>query len=278
MIYIEHRRKSEKKLKEKYPDAHIVDVTSNATTGLIKLSPFYPHGDIPIPFSPGKTAMCVEGIWQGLKVFEKEDINPNMFENDKMKNIKRTVRKFGKPLGHRKGIYGTELLNYIDARIQIYLPAYLWVLENKVQYIINRLREVNTEKDIVLLDYATNCDVLDPRKPLSHAYLVKAYVEGNYPTEESLAKQKERKKTYKFDTELLMKIWNNQTEKEIAEKSRIQINTIKKLSIAIKEHDNINFEKLSKTKGIGKATLEKLIKFMNEYRASSNQPTLFKNN
>lgn len=190
MIYIENKKKTEAKLVEKYPNAKIVDVTSKATTGLVKLSPFYPHGEIPIPFSEGQTAMCVEGIWQGLKVFENEDIDPKMFKNDSMKNIKRTIRKFGKPLGHRKGIKGTELLDYIQARIQIYLPAYLWVLENKVQYIIDRLRDASKAQDIVLLDYETNCDVLNGKKPLSHAFLVKAYVEGNYPTAESLANQK----------------------------------------------------------------------------------------
>ena len=177
-------------MKEKYPNAKIVDVTSKATTGLVKLSPFYPHGEIPIPFSEGQTAMCVEGIWQGLKVFENEDIDPKMFKNDSMKNIKRTIRKFGKPLGHRKGIIGTELLDYIQARIQIYLPAYLWVLENKVQYIVERLKDASKEQDIVLLDYETNGDVLNAMKPLSHAFLVKAYVEGNYPTAESLTNQK----------------------------------------------------------------------------------------
>lgn len=190
MIFIENKKKSEAKLLEKYPGAKIVDVTSKATTGLVKLSPFYPHGEIPIPFSEGRTAMSVEGIWQGLKVFEKEDVDPKMFLNDKMKNIKRTVRKYGKPLGHRKGTEGIELLDYIQARIQIYLPAYLWVLENKVQYIIERIREASKEQDIVLLDYETNDDVLNSRKPLSHAYLVKAYVEGNYPTAEDLANKK----------------------------------------------------------------------------------------
>ncbi len=189
MIYIENKKKSEAKLLEKYPHAKIVDVTSKATTGLVKLSPFYPHGEIPVPFSEGQTAMCVEGIWQGLKVFENEDIDEKMFLNDKMKNIKRTVRRFGKPLGHRKGTKGSVLLDYIQARIQIYLPAYLWVLENKVQYIIERLKEASKEQDIVLLDYETNDDIMNTKKPLSHAYLVKAYVEGNYPTAEGLGNQ-----------------------------------------------------------------------------------------
>lgn len=192
MIYIENKRKSASKLLEKYPNAIIADVTSKANNSLVKLSPFYPHGNIPIPFSDGKTAMCVEGIWQGLKVFEKEAIDIKMFSNDTMKNIKRTVRKFGKPLGHRKGINGDVLLNYIQARIEIYLPAYLWVLENKVNYIIERLKNASKEQDIVLLDYETNDDVLNANKPLSHAFLVKAYIENAYPTAESLINQKSK--------------------------------------------------------------------------------------
>ena len=181
MIAIESKRRKRENILKKYPDAVIADVTSQATDGLVKLSPFYPHGGIPVPFSEGYTAMCVEGIWQGLKVFESADVDVNMFANDTMKNIKRTVRRFGKPLGHRKGVNSTELLGYIEARKQIYLPAYKWVLENKVANIIERLREANKTKTIVLLDYTTNCDIDNPKTPLSHAFLIKAYAEGLYP-------------------------------------------------------------------------------------------------
>lgn len=127
------------------------------------------------------TATCVEAIWQGLKVFEGADVDVQMFQNDTMKNIKRTVRKYGKPLGHRKGVNGKELLGYIEARKQIYIPTYQWMLENKVPTIIERLREASKTKTIILLDYDTNCDVDDPSKPLSHAFLIKAYVDGIYP-------------------------------------------------------------------------------------------------
>lgn len=181
MIVIESKRKKLDTLLKKYPNAIIADVTSHAKDSLLKLSPFFPHGGIPVPFSDNVTAECVEAIWQGLKVFESADVDVNMFQNGTMKNIKRTVRKFGKPLGHRKGVNGTELLGYIEARKLIYIPTYKWVLENKVKNIIERLKEASRTKDIVLLDYNTNCDVDDPKKPLSHAFLVKAYVEGIYP-------------------------------------------------------------------------------------------------
>lgn len=181
MIIIESHRKKPENIQKKYPGAIIADVTSQAKDALVKLSPFYPHGNIPVPFSDEITASCVEAIWQGLKVFETCDVDTSLFTNITMTGLKRSVQKYGKPLGHRKGVNGCELLGYIEARHQIYLPTYKWVLENKVQNIIERLREASKTNTVVLLDYATNCDVDDPSKPLSHAFLVKAYVEGLYP-------------------------------------------------------------------------------------------------
>lgn len=185
MIIIESKRKKPATILKKYPDAILADVTSGAKDGLRKLSPFYPHGGIPVPFSKGYTATCVEAIWQGLKVFEGCDVDTSLFQNDTMKGLKRTVRRFGKPLGHRKGVHGEELLSYIEARKQIYIPTYKWMLENRVYDIIERLREASKTKTIILLDYDTNTDVENAKKPLSHASLIKAYVEGTYPYEDN---------------------------------------------------------------------------------------------
>ena len=198
MIIIESKRKKLENILKKYPDALIVDVTSKATDGLVKLSPFYPHGGIPVPFSEGYTSTCVEGIWQGLKVFENEDIDISMFLNDTMKGIKRTVRKHGRVLGHRKGVHGTEILGYVEAKHQIYIPAYRWMLEHRAMYIIERLRKASETKTIVLLDYNTCCNVDDETKPLSHAYLVKAYAEGLYPFEDLKLSKDTKKKQRKL--------------------------------------------------------------------------------
>lgn len=181
MIIIESKRKKIENILKKHPNAIIADVTSQAKDGLVRLSPFYPHGGIPVPFSEGYTATCVEGIWQGLKAFENEDIDISMFGNDTMKGIKRTVRKHGRVLGHRNGVYGTEILGYVEAKHLIYIPTYRWMLEHKAMDIIERLRKASETKTIVLLDYNTCCEVDDETKPLSHAYLVKAYAEGLYP-------------------------------------------------------------------------------------------------
>ena len=216
MIIIESKRKKPETILKQYPDAILADVTSGAKDSLVKLSPFFPHYGIPVPFSEGYTATCVEAIWQGLKVFEGCDVDVEMFKNDTMKNIKRTVRRFGRPLGHRKGVNGTELLGYIEARKQIYIPTYKWVLENKVAYIIERLREANKTKTIVLLDYDTNADVENAKKPLSHASLIKAYVEGLYPygkiekpVVKKPSKTRKKKETKKEDNNLQLELFND---------------------------------------------------------------------
>lgn len=199
MIIVESKRKKSENILKKYPGAILADVTSNAKDELVKLSPFYPHGGIPVPFTEGMTATCVEAIWQGLKVFESADVDVSLFNNGTMKGLKRTVRRFGKPLGHRKGVYGKELLNYVEARKQIYIPTYQWVLDNKLKDVIERLRETSKNKTIILLDYDTNADVENLKKPLSHASLIKAYIEGKYPygTKSVLSTKKNKKTSVK---------------------------------------------------------------------------------
>lgn len=184
MIYVVNKKRKLENVKEEFPNAVILDITSTSDMRYAQiLSPFYPHMNIPIPFTDGLTATCVEAVWQGLKVFEGADVDFATFRNNTMRDLKRTVRKYGIPKGHRKGAYGTELLGYFDARMLIYLPTYKWVLDNvsEVHRVVVRIREQSKIQDIVFLDYNTNIDFRDVSKPLSHAGLVKLYIEGNYP-------------------------------------------------------------------------------------------------
>lgn len=206
MIYVVNKKRKLEKVKEEFPNAVILDITSTSNMRYAQiLSPFYPHMNIPIPFTEGLTATCVEAVWQGLKVFEGADVDFTTFRNDTMHDLKRTVRKFGMPKGHRKGAYGAELLGYFEARMLIYLPTYRWVLDNvpEVHRVVERIKEQSKIQDIVLLDYNTNIDFRDASKPLSHAGLVKLYIEGNYPdgvdgyqpmTKEELEQKKQRDK------------------------------------------------------------------------------------
>jgi hypothetical protein len=180
-IIVQNRRRSTGKLQQEFPEATIIDVTSQGEQPWVKFSPFYPHGYIPIPFSPGNLSQSVEGIWQGLKVFESEDVNLSTMQITSMKGIKRTVRKHGKCLGHRAGIRGKDLLSYLEARHLIYLPTYQWVLANCLVELVERLKQLAASHTVILLDYETNGDVNNLNKPLSHAQLIKLYLENNYP-------------------------------------------------------------------------------------------------
>lgn len=182
MIYIANKRRKEEGIRKQHPNAIILDVTSNAGWAQ-QLSPFYPHGGIPIPNSDDMTGMSVEGIWQGLKVFETQGISYAHFRNATMKGLKRTVRTLGKPLGHNYGTHSNVLLDYLEARIAIYLPTYKWVLENvpAVKDLVERIRTKSLTTDIVFLDYNTNEDYTNLKSPLSHAALIKLFIEGRYP-------------------------------------------------------------------------------------------------
>lgn len=180
-IIVKNRRCSLAKLEKDFPGAVIIDVTSQGSLPWIKFSPFYPHSGIPVPFLPGNKSQTVEGIWQGLKVFESVGMDLSVMRITDMKGIKRTVRRYGKCLGHRAGLEPKKLLSYSEARQLIYLPSYLWVLENYLTELVAKLKQIAEDNTVILLDYETNGDVTNLSKPLSHAQLVKMYVEGNYP-------------------------------------------------------------------------------------------------
>lgn len=156
----------------------VIDVTSNSEDPTFqKFSPFYPHGNIPIPGQDGKYAESVEGIWQGLKVFQNEPIDVKKFKIKSMKNLKRPItEKRGKLLGHS---YMDTTLGYIDARKKIYLPIYEYVLNNCLQNEVALLKGLLSEgKCIALLDYEVNENPNDTSKPLSHASLIKKYLQN----------------------------------------------------------------------------------------------------
>ena len=189
-IFIENKRRKPENILKLHPDAVIIDVTSNAADEYQQLSPFYPIGNIPVPGMPKEEALCVEGIWQGLKVFENYDWDAYYFTIS-TKNIKRTVRKFGWVKGH---YFKGKLLSYVDARKQIYLPAYKTVLENKRKYLVDKLRSLAEKQTLVLLDYTTNASILDPKKPLSHAAVIRAAILKDYDILEQDITQVEKPK------------------------------------------------------------------------------------
>lgn len=175
---LQSRHTPREKIEKRFPGARVLDVTSRGEEPWVRFSPFYPLGGVPVPFSPGRFSQSVEGVWQGLKVFETAGIDESKFENRSMKRLKRTVRKFGRCLGHQKGLESDELLGYREARYAIYLPTYRWALTHPLAPLVEELRDLAAEQTVVLLDYERNSDPEDLSRPLSHAGLLIAHIEG----------------------------------------------------------------------------------------------------
>ena len=98
IVAVESRRKKLASVEKLWPDATVIDVTSKGAEPWVRFSPFYPHGDIPIPNTPSQTSQSVEGLWQGLKVFEREDIEPRKWGITSMAGIKRGgIESRGRP-------------------------------------------------------------------------------------------------------------------------------------------------------------------------------------
>jgi hypothetical protein len=89
VVHVASRRRGQASLAAEFPGATVLDVTSRGPEPWVRLSPFYPHGGIPVPFSPGTVAQSVEGIWQGLKVFDAADVDPAKLEVTSMSGLKR---------------------------------------------------------------------------------------------------------------------------------------------------------------------------------------------
>jgi len=177
-VELASRRLSGATLARRFPGATVVDVTSKGPAPWVRFSPFYPHGGVPVPGRPGEVGQSVEGVWQGLKVFAAEGVDPTRWAVASTRGIKRGGKARGPVRGHDVG--GT-LVDYAAARRLVYLPSYLWVLTHNLAAEVAELRTLAVAGPVVLLDYETNRDVADLSKPLSHAALVRYHLAGTWP-------------------------------------------------------------------------------------------------
>ena len=142
-------------------DATVHDVSSRSSSiALRKLSPFYPHGRIPVPGASDMYSDSVEGIWQGLKVIGG-DTDFSYFSG---KGRKRR----GRPEGHR---FGDRLLGYVEARRMIYIPSYRYLWNECIGRDLRRFFFENATRGVVqyFYDFENIGDVEDTSSPLAHS-------------------------------------------------------------------------------------------------------------
>jgi hypothetical protein len=156
-----------------------IDVSSSGEPPYDRFSPFYPHGGIPIPGMENRTSDSVEGIWQGLKVIRGE-IAPRFFEGAGRKRV-------GKPAGHQFGDQ-KRLLDLAEARRKIYIPAYEWMLTNRIDSEILEAIISKAFRGIpqFFFDREDNASIGKDR-PLAHASLLVDYI--NCIIDERLGKE-----------------------------------------------------------------------------------------
>ena len=70
-------------------------------------------------------------------------------------------------------MFGEVILSYVDARKQIYVPAYLYhVINNSLDSVSTDLEERLNEGNVTLCDVESNGSIQDTSKPYSHAALL----------------------------------------------------------------------------------------------------------
>lgn len=183
MIHIVAKSDAHQGIRSIYPNAIVMDFTSNGNEVIDCLNPYYPYRDIPVPNSGDAVAESVGSIWQGLKVFEKRDYDEELIRSYTLNRCKLNTQNYGDYLGHRYGTHGLDLLDISDARRRILVQTYKWLLDYKVQDVIVEIREANKNRDIIFIDRVADTEEHDFIHPISHVYLIKAYVEGLWPYE-----------------------------------------------------------------------------------------------
>lgn len=186
-IFIANRKRQTEGLIKEFGDIPIFDVTYAGGDPIFStLSPMYPHGDLPVPYTNRKLkANCLEAIWQGLKVFEHEGarLDHEFLNKFGAKGIKRpATAKRGKILGHQQGVHTDRpLLSVIDARSFIYAPVYRWQLRNHCKEALEMLLKSLEQSDILLLEAGNERDIRDIFTPMPHSQLLRLYLMDQYP-------------------------------------------------------------------------------------------------
>ena len=153
-----------------------IDMSNRSDNKTAYLSPYFPWGNIPVPFSTGLVAESVMAIWEGLKVLEGSNIDKNVFSYKTMDCIKHSHVGLGNHKGYRKGLNYDYIYDEDEAFKRIFIPSYRFILEYKAYRMVNWLRS-NIRRSIILVD-----DLLETiPKQLTPANLLKLYVLGELP-------------------------------------------------------------------------------------------------
>lgn len=124
--------------------------------------------------------MTVEGLWEGLKVFQDEGIDITRMTIINYKGLRRHLPNYK---GHSAGVApNSRLLPLVEARKKILLPSYKFVLDKYCGSALDSITKALKEgKKVVILDKHAPADIFNESKPVCFALLLKKYLLGKYP-------------------------------------------------------------------------------------------------
>ncbi|MEM3154588.1 MAG: hypothetical protein QW165_03435 [Candidatus Woesearchaeota archaeon] len=141
-----------------------IDVSSKGKYPYKLFSPFAYDKTyrIPVPGFEDMRADSVEGIWQGLKIINGKT-KAELFTG-------KPRKREGRVEGHA---YGNEVLNYLQARKLIYVPAYIYhAVNNALPRAWQCLEQKIADSDIFLHDVEKNGSINDTSSPFAHSVIL----------------------------------------------------------------------------------------------------------
>lgn len=146
-------------------------------------SPFLNQGPIELGELVSKN---VENLWQYTKVYKQHVDNPNewiKWRDNGLKDSFANRYPMGKGSKPEFSYFNNKKLGYIDARKEIYIPAFWQKLDRYCQSQINTLMDMLTVTDVWLWDFdgrhnnqSWEDNVNDEQESLGHAFVIKKYV------------------------------------------------------------------------------------------------------
>ena len=137
---------------------------------------FDPGSFIPVPGTK-LSASSVESVWQGTKIIDgRTDLA--MFKQPPTKRPDERIRNSASYVYEdSKFLYGERVVDLVTARLVIYLPTYLYLLDQLVpDPLIEEIGgKIRHGGDVVFYDWDTNFDIFNPHDSFSHSAILAAW-------------------------------------------------------------------------------------------------------
>lgn len=158
-----------KEARKKWAGALVIDPTLGGA--MEKMDPGFPLGRIEVPgWKTWKTSLSVMGMWEGLKVFAKKDVDESYFSDEKKLGKSRGCKSYGKLLGVK---IGDEVMDVDAAVKEVFVKVFKETVADRMGPVLETLREEAGKRPVVLLDYAEGKE----KYPVSHVELLKEMIE-----------------------------------------------------------------------------------------------------